>query len=155
MQEKKKKKKRFLESLGIDINNLPPEFEKHSDSIEESLSQEEIEFLGSERLTGRYNKTFCLKDLVGTTHPDYADKTWIEAFLLSKRGDNAVEQYEKICKIIFESVENDNIKEKCKEMLEDFKATIKDEIGFLNYIYYRQDFKMGANVVKDCLINND
>ena len=38
---------------------------------------------------------------------------------------------------------------------EDFKATIKDEIGFLNYIYYRQGFKMGANVVKDCLINND
>lgn len=93
MQEISEKKKRFLESLGIDINNLPPEFEKHSDSIEESLSQEEIEFLGSERLTGRYNKTFCLKDLVGTTHPDYADKTWIEAFLLSKRGDNAVEQY--------------------------------------------------------------
>jgi len=62
---------------------------------------------------------------------------------------------EKICKIIFESIEDDNIKEKCKEMLEDFKATIKDEIGFLNYIYYRQGFKMGANVIKDCLINND
>ena len=40
-------------------------------------------------------------------------------------------------------------------MLEDFKAIIKDEIGFLNYIYYRQGFKMGANVIKDCLINND
>ena len=35
------------------------------------------------------------------------------------------------------------------------KTTIKDEIGFLNYIYYRQGFKMGANVIKDCLINND
>lgn len=62
---------------------------------------------------------------------------------------------EKICKIVFESIEDDNIKEKCKEMLEDFKGLIKDEIGFLNYIYYRQGFKMGANVIKDCLINND
>lgn len=62
---------------------------------------------------------------------------------------------EKICKIVFESIEDDNIKEKCKEMLEDFKGIIKDEMGFLNYIYYRQGFKMGANVIKDCLINND
>ena len=44
-------------------------------------------------MTGRYIKTFSLKDLVGTVHPDYTDKTWIEAFLLSKRGDSAVEQY--------------------------------------------------------------
>lgn len=62
---------------------------------------------------------------------------------------------EKICKIVFESIEDDNLKERCKEMLEDFKGLIKDEIGFLNYIYYRQGFKMGANVIKDCLINND
>ncbi len=65
------------------------------------------------------------------------------------------EGIEKICKIVFESIEDDNIKEKCKKMLEDFKATIKDEIVFLNYIYYRQGFKMGTNVIKDCLINND
>ncbi len=58
-------------------------------------------------------------------------------------------------KIVFVSIKDANIKEKCKEMLEDFKSLIKDEIGFLNYIYYRQGFKMGANVTKDCLINND
>lgn len=62
---------------------------------------------------------------------------------------------EKICKIVFESIEDDNIKGKCKKMLEDFKSTMKDEMGFLNYIYYRQGFKMGANVIKDCLINKD
>ena len=56
------------------------------------------------------------------------------------------------CKIVFETIEDDNLKAKCKEMLEDFKATIKDEIVFLNYIYYKQGFKMGANVVKDCFI---
>lgn len=93
MPEISKKKKRFLESIGIDINDLPPEFEKHSDTIESTLSKEEIEFLNRENLTGRYQKKFCLRDLVGTTHPDYTDKTWLEAFLLSKRGDSAVEQY--------------------------------------------------------------
>lgn len=65
------------------------------------------------------------------------------------------EESRKICELFFESIEDNNMKEKCKEMLEKFKSTIKDEIGFLNYIYYRQGFKMGANVIKDCLINKD
>ncbi len=58
MPEISEKKKRFLESIGIDINNLPPEFEKHSDTIESTLSREEIEFLNRESLTGRYQKNF-------------------------------------------------------------------------------------------------
>lgn len=93
MQEISKEKKKFLESIGIDINNLPPEFARHSDTMESTFSEEEIAFLNRENLTGRYIKTFCLKDLVGTIHPDYTDKTWLEAFLSSKRGDNAVEEY--------------------------------------------------------------
>jgi len=93
MKEISEKKKKFLESIGIDIRNLPPEFKKYSDSMEKILSEEEIDFLNSESLTGRYVKTFSLKDLVGTIHPDYTDKTWLEAFLVSKRGDSAVDQY--------------------------------------------------------------
>ncbi len=93
MLEVSEKKKKFLESIGIDIKDLPPEFQRHSDAMEETLSKEEIEFLNRESLTGRYKKEFCLKDLVGTTHPDYSDKSWLEAFLLSKRGDSIVEQY--------------------------------------------------------------
>lgn len=93
MKEISEKKKQYLESIGIDIDNLPPEFERHSDSIETTLSREEINFLNEDYLTGVYSKKFCLKDLIGTTHPDYTDKTWLEAFLLSKRGDSAVEQY--------------------------------------------------------------
>ncbi len=65
------------------------------------------------------------------------------------------ESSEKICKIVFESIEDPNIKEKCKEMLENYKELIKDEMGFLNYIYYRQGFRSGANVIKNCLIDND
>jgi hypothetical protein len=38
------------------------------------------------------------------------------------------ENSEKICKMISESVENSNIKEKCKEMLESYKELIKDEM---------------------------
>ena len=86
-------KKKFLESIGIDLNNLPPEFEQRSSDMESTLSDEEIAFLSRESTTGTYTKEFCLKDLAGTTHPDYSDKTWLEAFLTSKRGDNAVEQY--------------------------------------------------------------
>lgn len=93
MQKIEKEKKKFLESIGIDIDNLPPEFEKHCDTIQSTLSSEEIKFLEDEWLTGRYKKAFSLKDLVGTIHPDYTDKTWLEAFLLSKRGKNAVEEY--------------------------------------------------------------
>jgi len=93
MPEISKEKRKFLESIGIDIDNMPPEFDRHSDTMESTLSSEEIEFLTRENLTGRYQKKFCLRDLVGTVHPDYADKTWVEAFLLSKRGDSAVEQY--------------------------------------------------------------
>lgn len=93
MQDISKEKKKFLESIGIDINNLPPEFARRSDTIESTFSEEEIAFLNRECLTGRYIKTFCLKDLIGTTHSDYTDKTWLEAFLLSKRGDNAVREY--------------------------------------------------------------
>ena len=93
MPEISEKKKKFLESIGLDINNLPPEFEKHSDTIEDTFSREEIEFLKRENLTGREIKTFSLKDLVGTVHIDYSNKTWLEAFLTSKRGDRAVDEY--------------------------------------------------------------
>lgn len=93
MQEISEKKKKFLESIGIDIDNLPPEFEKHSSDMERTVSSDEMAFFDRESLTGRYKKQFCLRDLVGTSHPDYSDKSWLEAFLLSKRGDSAVEQY--------------------------------------------------------------
>lgn len=93
MPEISKKKKKFLESIGIDINNLPQEFEQHSEDMNEVLSREEFEFLNRDSLTGTYTKSFSLKDLVGTTHPDYSDKSWLEAFLLSKRGDDAVDNY--------------------------------------------------------------
>ena len=93
MPEISETKRKFLESIGIDISNLPLGFDKNSRNMENVLSEEEVEFLSRESLTGQYIKEFSLKDLVGTTHPSYADKSWLASFLLSKRGDNAVEQY--------------------------------------------------------------
>ena len=93
MQEISEKKKKFLESIGIDIDNLPPEFEKYSSDFESTFTSDEMAFFDRESMTGTYTKEFCLRDLVGTSHPDYSDKSWIDAFLLSKRGDDAVEQY--------------------------------------------------------------
>lgn len=93
MQDISPQKKRFLESLDIDLENLPPEFEKYSHNLESKLSREELSFLNNSNLTGIYKKTFCLKDLVGTAHPNYRDKTWLEAFLTTKRGNDAVKKY--------------------------------------------------------------
>ena len=45
---------------------------------------------------------------------------------LNKYYQKEDESSEKICKIVFELVEDDNIKEKCKDMLGDFKGLIKD-----------------------------
>lgn len=87
------KKKAFLESIGIDINNLPDTLTKQCKDMKETITREENSFLSRDSLTGTYTKTFSLKDLVGTIHPDYSNKSWIETFLTSKRGDNVVDNY--------------------------------------------------------------
>ena len=86
-------KKKFLESIGIDVNNLPDEFNTFSYDMERLMSDDEMTFFHSESLTGTRQKEFCLRDLVGTMHPDYSDKSWIEVFLSTKRGNDAVRQY--------------------------------------------------------------
>jgi len=93
MEKISEKKKKFLESIGIDINNLPPEFKRRNSDIIRFLTADEMNFLGRESMTGTYTKEFCLRDILGTTHPDYSERSWFEAFVLSKRGDSAVEQY--------------------------------------------------------------
>ena len=93
MEEISKEKRRFLHSIGIDIDNLPPEFEKRNNEMGAILTDEEMDFLDYEGMAGTFTKEFSLKDLVGTNHSSYADKSWIEAFLLSKRGDATVEEY--------------------------------------------------------------
>lgn len=80
-------KKRFLEKIGLDINNLPDGFSKINLSYDMNFTKEEKRFLFSENYTKEFILPFCMKDIVGTEHPSYMDKTMFEAFVLSKRGD--------------------------------------------------------------------
>lgn len=93
MQEISEKKRQFLESIGISLDNLPPEFTRYSKKIEDVYSRDEIAFLSDSYITERATKKFCIKDIMGTIRSDYADRTWLEAFLASKRGDVAVEKF--------------------------------------------------------------
>ena len=92
--ELSEQKKKFLSSLGLDVNSLPLEFSTTIVSMEDNLNKEEIDFITRESLTGTYKKKFCVKDIIGSANLDYAGKTWIEAFeLTGKRGDKIVEKY--------------------------------------------------------------
>lgn len=77
----------FLNRLGIDLNNLPKEFDKLSKSYNYNLTNEEKDFLFSDSYTKTFVLPFSMKDIVGTQHPSYEDMTFLEAFLKSKRGD--------------------------------------------------------------------
>lgn len=77
----------FLNRLGIDLNNLPKEFDKFSKSYDYNSTSEEKDFLFSDSYTKTFVLPFSMKDIVGTQHPSYEDITFLEAFLKSKRGD--------------------------------------------------------------------
>ena len=92
MRKISSKKREFLESIGVDLENLPSEFEKICIGMI-GMSDEEIKFLYNNNLKIDFNRKFCLKDLVGTKHENYFDVSWIDFFIASKRGDEAVEKY--------------------------------------------------------------
>lgn len=60
-----------------------------------------------------------------------------------------------ICNVIFKKIDDSELKKKVEEMLISYKELIKDEMGYLCHIYYRQGYKCGATVVKDSLLNNE
>lgn len=86
-------KKGFLEKLGIDINNLPEEFNRITASYSDSLTREERDFLFSDSYTKEFVLPFKMKDIVGTNHPDYQNKTFFEAFIASARGDENIKKF--------------------------------------------------------------
>ncbi len=96
-------KKAFLESLEIDINNLPDEFNKFNNGYNGSVKSKEASYLFFE--APKFTSRFCMKDIVGTKHPDYENKSFFDSFLTTKRGDiiinsyiNNPEYYEKVLK---------------------------------------------------------
>lgn len=86
-------KAHFLHKVGIDLENLPEEFEKTLKSYESSLTKEEQDFLFSDSYTKEFVLPFSMKDIVGTTHPVYKNKTVLEAFLITQRGDENINKF--------------------------------------------------------------
>jgi len=93
MEEISQTKEKFLKHVGIDINNLPPEFNKISKSYDSELTTEEKDFLFSDSYTKTFVLPFSMKDIVGTSHPSYENITFLEAFIKSKRGDENISKF--------------------------------------------------------------
>lgn len=83
----------FLKSLNIDVDHLEELSLKHNQSYERMVSYDKRIILDSNDYTSTFILPFCIKDIVGTTHPSYYNKTFVEAFLESKRGDTIIKKY--------------------------------------------------------------
>lgn len=87
-------RKRFFEELGILTDeDIPKSFFDIIQSYSDNFSE------GEKFCIQDYNIAFCsrtlfsLRDVVGTNHSRYANKTWIEAFLDLDRGEELLELY--------------------------------------------------------------
>lgn len=89
--ELSKSKKSFLESLDININNLPDEFKKYNSSYRIDVDKKQQDFLFFH--APKFSSKFCMRDIVGTKHPDYENMNFFESFLATKRGDIMVNAY--------------------------------------------------------------
>ena len=87
-------KRKYLESIGIDIDNLPENFEQISESMDNEYTSEMRQYIESPAAEISI-KQFSLGDVIGTNHPDYYNKSWIDSFIATKRGDRIVEEYYK------------------------------------------------------------
>ena len=86
-------KKSFFNSIGLDINNLPPELKLKASHMQSSLPRGDIEFLNTNSLTKIEQKHFRLKNLVGTNNLAYGGKTWLEIFVNNEKSDETIKQY--------------------------------------------------------------
>lgn len=84
--------KRFLNEIEFDINKPPIDCLNTISSLNEITTNVERSYLHS-NLAGSKEERFHIKDVIGTKHPDYAGKTWIEAFSISKRSDSIIKKY--------------------------------------------------------------
>mgnify|MGYP002627348373 CR=1 FL=1 len=89
-------KKSFFNSIGLDINNLPPELKLKASHMQSSLPRGDIEFLNTNSLTKIEQKHFRLKNLVGTNNLAYGGKTWLEIFVNNDKSDECDVCYDEI-----------------------------------------------------------
>lgn len=87
-------RKRFFEELGIlDDNDIPESFFDIIQSYSDNFSESEKFCINDYNIAFCSKTFFSLRDVVGTNHDRYANKTWIEAFLDLDRGEEILELY--------------------------------------------------------------
>ncbi len=93
MQKISLQKRSFFNSIGLDINNLPPELQIKSNSMQTKLPKESMKFLVQKDWTIPHEKAFRLKNLFGTDNIDFDNKTWIEIFNNNEKTDEIIKLY--------------------------------------------------------------
>lgn len=93
MQKISLQKRSFFNSIGLDINNLPPELQIKSNSIQKKIPMEDLKFLNQKDLTIPTEKYFRLKNLFGTDDVKLDNKTWIEIFNENEKVDEIIKLY--------------------------------------------------------------
>lgn len=86
-------RKKFLESIHISTQNYPATFFERIQNV--PLSNIETEYCAVPNYCNGKTEKFHIRDLVGTNHQRYANKTWIEAYLDLDRGNEIIELYNK------------------------------------------------------------
>ncbi len=106
-------KKAFLDSLDIDLNNVPIEFKKFNNRYNGNVKSSENDFLFF--IAPKFTSKFSMKDIVGTKHPDYENMSFFDSFLKTKRGDQILDFYARNPRYYQETLKQpDQSYEKCK-----------------------------------------
>ena len=93
MQKISLQKRSFFNSIGLDTNNLPPELQIKSNSIQKKIPMEDLKFLNQRDLTIPKEKYFKLKSLFGTDDVKLDNRTWIEIFNDNEKVDEIIKLY--------------------------------------------------------------
>ncbi len=85
----------FLRTLGISHYEIPYHFLETCLSYTENTTELEQWFTSSDALSFIGEEKVCIKDIIGTNHPLYENKSWIDAFLSTKKGEETIALYQK------------------------------------------------------------
>ena len=87
-------KVRFLSSLGVKKEQYPTGFFDTIQNVNEVLTNTEIGYCALSESCGGKPEMFCIKDVIGTDHDRYANRTWIDAFMDLDRGAQIISMNE-------------------------------------------------------------
>lgn len=84
----------FLKSLKITQNGIPYLFIEGCASFVQDTTELERWFSNLDSLSGVGIKKVSLKNIIGTNHPNYANKGWMDAFLSTEKGKDCITLYQ-------------------------------------------------------------